>query len=225
MPAWINNLARYKLQIWAVVIAFALWLQVHGQGAGSLSMDIPLQVEGLPTDMVIINDLPDHVRITITGLQSRLKELRQKDIIMPIDTNDITTPGVVERSLQPSAISLPVGLHIEKVQPDRLELQIDKVVTKWLPVRPNVELPADWQVESLSSKPQQVQLIGPEVWLEALQDVESTPIRPQLKIGFFKTTAGVESPAGKAIRLTTKKLQVTIQGILVHKRTTPEGDQ
>jgi len=207
----------YNLQFWAVVIAIALWLQVHGQGEGSVSMDVPLQVQGLPADMVIVNDLPDHVRVTINGLQSRLKDLHEKNLSVPIHASDLTTPGVVERAPQLSSVSLPVGLHIEKVQPDRLELQVDKLATRPVPVKAHFELPEGWQVKIVSITPKQVELTGPEVWLETLRAVDTAPIRPDLKAGSFDVKTGIESPSGKAIRLTQGKIEIVVQGILLQK--------
>jgi len=217
MSQSIDLFRRYNLQFWAVVIAIALWLQVHGQGEGSVSMDVPIQVRALPADMVIVNDLPDHVRVTITGLQSRLKDLRQQDLIMPVNASDLTTPGVVERAPRISALALPVGLRIEKVQPDRLELQVDRLVTRSVPVKAHFELPEGWQVKIVSIKPEKVELTGPEVWLEALRAVDTTPIRPDLKAGAFETKTGIESPSGKAIRLTKGKVEITVKGLLLQK--------
>ncbi len=218
MKQSIDLFRRYNLQFWAVVIAIALWLQVHGQGEGSVSMDIPLQVQALPTNMVMVNDLPDHVRVTITGLQSRLKDLRQQDLIMPVNASDLTTPGVVERAPQLSALALPVGLHIEKVQPDRLELQVDRLVTRSVPVKAHFELPEGWQATIVSIKPEKVELTGPEVWLETLRAVDTAPIRLDLKAGAFETKTGIESPSGKAIRLTRGKIDIVVKGMLMQKQ-------
>jgi YbbR domain-containing protein len=214
---------RFSLQFWAVVIAIALWLQVHGQGEGSLSMDVPLQVQGLPTEMVIVNDLPDHVRITINGLQTRLKDLHQEDLTVPINASDITSPGVVERALQLSSVSLPVGLYIEKVQPDRFELQVDRVVTRSIPVREHFELPEGWYAKDVTLTPKNVELAGPEVWLDALREVETSPIRPDLKLGSFKTKTGVESPSGKAIRLVDSKVQIVVKAVLTREPGAPKA--
>ena len=212
---------HYNLHFWAVVIAIALWLQVHGQGEGSVSMDVPLQVQGLPADMVIVNDMPDHVRITINGLQSRLRDLHEQDLSVPVNASDLTTPGVVERAPQLSSVALPVGLHIEKVQPDRLELQVDRLVTRPVPVKAHFELPEGWQVKIVSIKPKQVKLIGPEVWLETLREVDTAPMRPQLKPGAFELHTGIESPSGKAIRLSSGKVEIVVHGILLQKVTRP----
>lgn len=219
MDALMKNFRRFNLQIWSVVIAISLWLQVHGQGEGSLSMDVPLQVQGLPAEMVIVNDLPDHVRITINGLQTRLKELRQENLIVPINASDITTPGVVERALQLSSVHLPVGLRIDKVQPDRLELRVDRLVTRSIPVQAQFELPDGWQASKVVMQPAEVRLIGPEVWLDTLREVKTTPLRPELKEGPFETKSGIESPSGKAIRLVDSKIKIAVQAILLKKST------
>jgi len=223
-----NVLKRFNLQIWAVLIAMALWLQVHGQGDGSLSMDVPLQVRGLPANMVIVNDLPDHVRLTISGLQTRLKELKQEDMVVPITVADITTPGVLERSLQISSITLPSGLRIQKIQPDRLELQVDRVVSRVVPVVAHLELPEGWNALAVSVNPGEVKLTGPEVWLDSLKEVNTGPVRPELKSGPFEARVGVESPSGKAIRLENAKAEFTVRGMLKDASQDapigPEGD-
>ncbi|MFQ5344688.1 MAG: YbbR-like domain-containing protein [Mariprofundus sp.] len=223
MERYILLFRQYNLQFWAVLIAVALWLQVHGQGEGSVSIDVPLQVQGLPADMVIVNDLPDHVRMTVNGLQTRLKDLDQRDLIVPVNASDLTTPGVVERAPQLSSVSLPVGLHIEKIQPDRLELQVDRLVKRSVPVKAHFELPEGWQAKIISIKPQQVELTGPEVWLETLLEVNTTPIRLDLKEGSFETRTGIESPSGKAIRVFKNKVDIVVLGVLLRKRPRPQN--
>jgi len=207
-------LRRYNLHFWAIIIAVALWLQVHGQGEGSVSLDIPLQVQRTPAEMVIVNDMPDHVRVTVKGLQSRLKDLRQETLTLPLDVSDITTPGVVVRALQMDAVAVPAGLRIEKVQPDRLELQVDRLVTRSIPLHAHFELPEEWQVSGLTIEPGEVKLVGPEVWLDSLKKVDTSPIRPELKSGPFKVKAGVESPSGKAIRLVDGNVKIEVKGLL-----------
>lgn len=214
MNGFLTLLRRFHLHFWAIIIALALWIQVHGQGEGSLSLDVPLQVQGLPADMMLINDLPDHVKLTVKGLQTRIKELRQLSLTMPVDASDITSPGVVVRSLQLASVPLPIGVRIEKVQPDKLELQIDRVVKRSIQVTANYNPPGEWEAQILSIEPAQVELIGPEVWLEALKQVETTQLNPELKPGPFEIKAGVESPSSKAIRLADNKITITVKGVL-----------
>lgn len=218
MRALVDFMRRFSLQFWAVIIAIALWVQVHGQGEGSLSMDVPLQVQGLDNDVAIVNDLPDHVRITIAGLQSRIKELDAESLFVPVDASGIPAPGVVDRALNVEDIRLPAGLRVEKIQPDHVQLQIDRIARRAVPVKANLELPEGWEAVGLTVEPAQVKLAGPEVWLSTLAEVTTSPIRLPLKPGSFEIKIGVESPAGKAIRLVDPKVQVIVRGML---RQTP----
>ncbi len=216
-PKTVESLKAGGLKLLAVLIAVVLWAQVHGQGAGSLSIDVPLQVQGLPSDMVIVNDLPDHVRVTVSGLQARLASLKATDIHVPLDASGLREPGVVERALKISTIRLPVGLTIEKLQPDRLQLQIDRVIKREIVVKPRLELPEGWEALDVRVKPAVAALTGPEVWLDALADVETTAVHPKTKGGPFEVTVSVESPVGKAIRLVNTGTKFVVSGKLVRK--------
>jgi len=203
------------LKLLAVVIAIILWIQVHGQGVGSLNMEVPLQVIGLPQDMLIINDLPDNVRLTVSGLQARLNSLASTDIHVPLDASDLHEPGVVVRALNVADFRLPAGLSIEKVQPDRIELQVDRVISRKIAVQARLEVPEGWKVENVSVEPAEAELRGPEVWLDALGNVETTAVRPEPKPGAFEVTVGVESPAGRAIQMVNAAARFTVRGVLV----------
>ena len=208
-------LQRKGLHLWAILIAVVLWFQVHGQGAGSLTMEVGLQLQGLPADMVVVNDLPDTVHVTVSGLQARLKAVSPQDIYVPFDASGLTLPGVVERVVKTGDIRLPVGLDIEKIQPDRIELQVDRIVTRSISVFPRLELPEGWHAENVSVEPPQVQLSGPEIWLDTLSEVETVAIQPEFKLGAFEAKVGVASPSGKAIRLVNENAQFVVRGTLV----------
>jgi len=210
-------------QIWAVLIAVVLWLQVHGQGEGTLNMEVALQIQGLPQNMAVVNDLPDSVHVTVSGPQARLKAVKTQDIHVPFDASGLTMPGVVERSVKIADVRLPVGLDIEKIQPDRIELQVDRVVEKSISVLPRLELLEGWQVELISVEPAEVKLSGPEVWLDSLSEVETTAVQPEFKPGPFEVVVGVASPTGKAIRLVNDKAKFRVKGVLVHRDESPEA--
>jgi hypothetical protein len=82
-------------------------------------------------------------------------------------------------------------------------------------VRDHFELPEGWHARGVTLMPKNVELTGPEVWLDALREVETSPIRPDLKPGAFETKTGVESPSGKAIRLVNSNIQIVVKAVLV----------
>jgi len=203
-----------KLWLAAIVVAFVLWGLVQGQGAGSLSMDVPLQVRALPTSLAIVNDLPDQVRVTISGPQVRLAVLAEQDVQVPINLSDVVEPGVVERALKVADVKLPPGMQVEKLQPDRLELQVDRIVKRNILVQPHFELAAGWKAVAVQVEPSHALLEGPEVWLDALGNVNTVVLHPDINLGPFELNVGVETPAGKAIKLVDANAKFTVRGLL-----------
>ncbi|MDX8393077.1 MAG: hypothetical protein R8K21_00635 [Mariprofundales bacterium] len=206
--------SRFGLQIAAVIIAIILWIVVHGQGVATLTLDVPLQIQALPHDMVIINDLPDHVRLTLQGPQSRLNSLQFHDVIVPLIAEDFNNPGIIERTIKIADITIPSGLQIVKLQPDHLKLQLDHLVERIVKVQANIDIPETWQKRNIIIAPANVILIGPEVWLDTLATIDTLAVRPKLKNGIFEITAGIATPSGMAIRMKKPDIQVKIRGWL-----------
>lgn len=201
----------------SLLIAIGLWLHVHGQGKGTVSLDVPLQIHGLSNGLVVVNDLPDHVRVTLSGLQARLGTLSAQDLHVPVDASDLKEPGVVELAIKASDVTVPVGLSIDKIQPDRLELQVDRIIKRAIPVHARFNLPPGWRVDGLQVDPARVELNGPEVWLDSLVSVNSEVIRMDAPVaGPFEREAGIESPTGKAIHLVNDRIKVKVRGVLVY---------
>jgi len=202
------------LPFWSVLIAIVLWIQVHGQGMGSVRMDVALQVRDVPTDMVIVNDLPEQVSITVTGLQTQLNTLDAKNLFVSVDASSLNMPGVIEQALNIEAIDLPVGLQIEKIQPDSVQLQVDHIVKRSLNVMPVFDLPQGWEVGHVVVSPSAVQFSGPEVWLSTLNQIETIAVRLDLAQGLFDIETSLIPLSGQGIHLLEKDLTIRIRGEL-----------
>ncbi len=210
----IRLLRAVSMYAWALLIAVLLWFQVHGQGESTVSMDVSLQLRGLPDNMVLINDLPDHVKITVSGLQARLKLLDESKLFLVIPANDVREPGVFTRPVDAGTLLLPPGLTVDKVQPDRLKLQVDRLVKKTVAVEVRFDLPEGWQVHQVTIQPSEVTLTGPEIWLEPLESVPTEALRPPLIPGAVNMKANIVIPAEKAIKQLDKNQPFIVHGVL-----------
>lgn len=210
----LRKIQDIKLYLFSLVIAVLFWFQVHGQGVSTLSMDVSLQVQGLADDLVLVNDLPDHVKITVSGLQSRLKVLNEKNLYITLSAKGILEPGVVDRPIETDAIRLPPGLVIDKVQPDRLQLQIDRLDKQTVKVIADFDLPQDWYVENVAVSPAEVVLTGPEVWLNSLTSLKTEALRLKLESGLFELPVAVVIPTERAVKLEQKNAKFIVSGYL-----------
>ncbi len=217
-------LRRAAMPFLSLLIATGLWLHVHGQGEGTVSLDVPLQIHGLSGGLVVVNDLPDHVRVTVSGLQARLGTLSSRDLHVPVDASNLKEPGVTEIAIKAGDVAVPPGLSIDKIQPDRLQLQVDRIVKRPIPVHVRFDLPPGWRVDGLQVDPPRVELNGPEVWLDSLVNVNSEVVRIDTPAaGPFEREAGIESPTGKAIHLVNDRIKVKVRGILVYDAPVQPG--
>ncbi len=210
-----------SLYAWALSIAVLLWFQVHGQGESTLSMDVALQMRGLPPDMVLINDLPDHVKVTISGLQARLKSLDEKSLFLVISAGDVHEPGVIERPVDTTSLRLPPGLTVDKIQPDRFELKIDRLIRKAVDVDVRFDLAEGWEVEDVRVHPSRVTLVGPEIWLEPLSQVPTEDLRPPLRPGPVELRASLAIPAEKAVKLLQPETKFLVHAVLRRRPSIP----
>ena len=213
----ISGLRKATLPALSLLIAIGLWLHVHGRGEGTVSLDVPLQIHGLPAGLVVVNDLPDHVRVTVSGLQARLGVLSGQDLRVQVDASGLKGPGVAMLAIRAGDVAMPPGLSIDKIQPDRLELQVDRIVQRAIPVHARFDLPSGWRVKDLQVEPPKVALNGPEVWLDSLVSVNSELVRVDAPApGPFERDAGIETPTGKAIHLANDGIKVKVRGVLVY---------
>jgi len=209
-----NLLHRLGIPFWSILIAIVLWVQVHGQGMGSVRMDVALQVRSVPENMVIVNDLPDQVSITISGLQAQLNALEVKDLFVSVDASVLTMPGVVDQALDIETIDLPVGLKVEKIQPDSVQLQVDHVVKRSITVKPSFDLPQGWRAEHVVITPSTVELSGPEVWVSTLDKIDTSAVRLDLTQGAFDVETTVVPLSEKGIHLLKNDVTIRVRGEL-----------
>jgi len=219
------KLRRLALPFWSVLIAVVLWVQVHGQGVGSVRMDVALHVRDLPKDMIIVNDLPEQVSITVQGLQAQLNTLHANELFIAVDASSLNLPGVLEQALDIDAIDLPIGLKVEKIQPDSVQLQVDHVVTRRLKVLPVFDLPQGWEVSGVEVSPNVVKLSGPEVWLSTLSQIETAALRLDHQAGAFDVTSTLVALTGQGIHLSEKDVVIHVRGMLTWKPLPKNGDE
>lgn len=220
-----NLIHRLGLPFWSVVIAIVLWAQVHGQGMGSVRLDVALQVRDVPADMVIVNDLPDQVSITISGLQALLNSLDTQALFVSVDASSLSMPGVIEQALDIEGIDLPAGLKVEKIQPDSVQLQVDHIVNRTITVQPIFDLPQGWKAEHVVITPSVIALSGPEVWLSTMDKIETSALRLELNQGLFDVETTVVPLTGKGIHALKKDVKIRVRGDLVWTPTVQNNEE
>ena len=100
---------------------------------------IPLEVMGLADDMVILETLPSTVSVKVYAPKSRIEQLQEEEVIRAWITVAELAPGSYRIPIHidlPSRIS-PIQ-HLSTA-PSKIELTLDKLITREFPVMAEVE--------------------------------------------------------------------------------------
>lgn len=163
---------RRNLGVKVVSFLFAIlfWLFVLNQGTPDKfipeqPLTIPLVASGLDQNMVVMTQLP-LVRVRLQGINPSASI---KDIYAQVDLSG----GVPGKSTYEIRVNAPLGTNVVDVQPAKIELTLDILQEKTVPVQPIVSgNPAnDYQVGSPIVKPSAVNVRGPSSTLSTLDKV------------------------------------------------------
>lgn len=130
-------------RILCVVVAFLLWLYVMSNNSPDYERTfsgVTVAVENaalLTTDknLSVIQGYGNLTDITVTGKKSDVISYSLDDIVASVDVSGITAPG--RHSLRVS-VSTPDGCVLQTVRPASIEVYVDELSTKTIPVKVNV---------------------------------------------------------------------------------------
>lgn len=170
---------NWELKLTALMLAFLLWLAVHGDPSGEKIITVPLEIHNTPRDLVITNERTTAVELTIRGSLGNawfggalpscvinLEGAEEGERIVPLTATNLRIPR-------------GAGLEVVAIQPPRVRLVLEKTESKSVPIRAATEaagLPADLEVYSISVSPSTVVLTGPRSHIVPLKEVSTEAI-------------------------------------------------
>jgi YbbR domain-containing protein len=170
-------LRNLHLKVIALLLTLALYLWVSVDREVERTRYAPLRMD-IPAEMVLVNDPPDRIGVTIRGKWSDLARLESSDldaIRVPIDP-DMGSRGRIP--LTPDMVELPPGLRAIGIEPNLVQFRLEKRESMTVPVRPKISgEPAEgYEVEDVSVRPSSIEVSGPAKSLEALSTITTSAI-------------------------------------------------
>jgi YbbR domain-containing protein len=165
--AFTDNLG---LKLFSLVVAIALFTVVHGSEAGQRSLYVPI-VAMLPpeaTGNVLVGELPDKVKVTLSGSRSVVNSIHQIDAVQ-IDL----TRAPRSYTFEPSLFGLPAGIDVQTA-PAVLTLDWEPRQEAKLPVRVQLSGTPDPTLELVGKptvSPPRIMVKGPRSSIEAMSEL------------------------------------------------------
>jgi YbbR domain-containing protein len=165
------------LRVLSVVLAVGLWIFVNAGERGSVeSLAVPISYAALPAGMVIVNHPPTQVNVEVTGPRTLLSLLDPERLALKIDPASLAS-GQSEFKIYPSMFNVGRNTAVTSISPDSLSLDIDRLVTRDVPVHLTVQdsVAPGYTISSVDINPPSVTVLGPSRYVSPLTSVTTAP--------------------------------------------------
>jgi len=188
---WITN--NWQLKIVSLVLAVMLWMAVANQASSEIGLEVPLEYRNIPRRLEITGDMTNTVQVRLRGSSSLIKDITAKDVSTTIDLGKMTS-GEKIVPLSPQNVQAPFGAEVIRVNPSSVRFNLERTITKTIPVVPAIQLADGYELGKLEVSPPQVQIEGPESRVNTLNSIATVAIRVDRGKSRVEQTADLDVP-------------------------------
>jgi YbbR domain-containing protein len=212
------------LRVASLALAVVLWIVIAGGDTVERGLSVPVELRNRPADLEITGDLVNSVDVRVRASPGLVESLEASQVRARIDLEGVEE-GEHIIQLTAQHIQVPFGFRIVRITPSLVTFNLERSLTKSVPVRPRIlGGPAPgFEVESFVSEPAEIRVSGPR---SRVQEIESAFTEPVSVAGADATVeqyvnVGLEDPllrpeAGNLVKVTVRIRER-------HERTTFEN--
>lgn len=167
----------WGLRVLAVLLALLAWFVVSGEKREPSSEK--LMASGVRYDLpegFLLLERAEEVEVGVRGPVSKLRNLApfQVDVFVKVPAQE----GTVQVPLGPDQVALPSGLEVVSIEPNVLQLVLDRQESTLVAVVPEIvgEPAAGAVVDDARAIPNRVMVRGPASRVKELESVGTTPV-------------------------------------------------
>ncbi len=165
------------LRILALLLAVGLWVFVNaGERGAVVQLTVPVSYRTLPPGMVIMNHPPDFVKIEVEGPRTILSLLEPEQLLLKLDLAGVAQ-GRSEFKIYPAMFNAKRGATITRIAPEEVTLDVDRLVSRELPVRLAVQnkVAPGYAISGIELNPPAVSITGPSRFVSQLTEISTDP--------------------------------------------------
>ncbi len=188
---WIFKNLFYKVT--ALLVACSLWLTAQGFSSVKESVDLPIVIEDLPDNLVILGQSVGEINVTIEGSRAAVSSARKSLLhyAISLDGAKAGERSVLVAKDRIEAL-LPRGASILARAPSVVVLDIEPIVSRKVRVRVDWggEPPPGYRVTGVSVVPEQLKLEGAGKIVLRLREV----LTDRVDVSRLRATTVLEVP-------------------------------
>lgn len=168
---------NWTLKLLSLAFAMILWMFIMGERHLEVGYTVPLELQKLPKDLIIANQVPSLIDVRISGPRTLLMKVSPNDISISVDLSDLK-PGLTSFKRLEERLNLPSGMRVTRVSPSFVDIRLERRREKSVPIK--VVLAGDpdpgYRIAGLSATPEKVRINGAEGELKIISEVMTEPI-------------------------------------------------
>lgn len=167
----------------SLLLAFFLWFSINvSERDAERVLELPVVVRKLPPDLIVVNAPDRAVTATVRGPRTILDGVDEQRGRLALDLSAAAV-GEMRIELAPDMVrpELPRRLKLVRLEPQRLKVQVERLLRRRLPVRPELAgAPAlGYMTAESSVRPAEVEVAGPKSKVEDLKEIRTEPVDMQ----------------------------------------------
>src|SRR5262249_13190407 len=143
--------------------------------------NLDVTLEHVPPGLAVVGTDPPQVNVTIEGPDDQLRELRFEVATQSSDLGAFADLTNLKEGLQKAPLSvrgLPDGLQMSQVEPDKVQVTLDRILSKEVTVEPRFagSQPDGYKIVGVRVEPDVVTVTGPESVVNKIEKVTTTTV-------------------------------------------------
>ena len=211
---WITN--NWHLKLVSLILATMLWLAIANEASSEIGLEVPLEYRNIPRQLEITGDMTNTVQVRLRGSSNVIRDINPKNVSTTIDLSKM---GHGEKivPLSPQNVQAPFGAEVIRVNPSSVRFNLERTMTKTIPVVPTVtgQLPDGYEAGKIQISPTTVQIEGPESRVNTLTSIATIPIRIDRKQSRIEQTADLDVPDPQIRLVHPTPVEIRIE---IHKK-------
>lgn len=159
---------NWHLKLLSLFIGVCTWYLVAGEDQVDMTIQVPIEILNLPSDLVISNQYKKDIEVAVRGPRRMIQDIRNHNISRPLDLSK-AEPGTKVLQNDPHSIDLPRGVSVIRLQPTSITLLLDKLIEKKFPIDPitHGEVKDGYTLQALKLTPKELTITGPKHVLDS----------------------------------------------------------
>jgi len=168
---------NWTLKLLSLVFALMLWFFIMGERRLEVNYRVPLELQNLPKELMVANEIPSMVDVRISGPRTLLLKVSPNDISITVDLTGLS-PGLTSFRRLEERLNLPSGLRVTRLSPSFVDVRLERIQQKTVPITIALsgEPMSGFIVANVRANPAQVAIEGAEGELKNVTEVSTDDV-------------------------------------------------